>query len=77
MSIFAKNVSRLKRTGQYTNTELEQLTGVSRRTLGRILESAKQRTAYTPTQETVAAIARTVGATVSEIKSTHLTFTTQ
>lgn len=54
----AKNVKRLKKVHGLTNTELANRIGVSRRTVGRLLEAAETKyTNYYPTENTVTNIA--------------------
>lgn len=54
----AKNVKRLKKVHDLTNTELANQLGVSRRTIGRLLEAADTKyTDYYPTDNTVGNIA--------------------
>jgi transcriptional regulator with XRE-family HTH domain len=59
--IFAQNVAKLKTAGGFNATQFEEFTGVSRRTLGRILANRRSRAGeYIPTATTVQRIAKTL-----------------
>lgn len=72
--IFARNVAQLQKAGNYTKTDLENLTGVSRRTIGRILDQARNKTPYTPTEETIQRFAQATGTTAQTFTKHRLTF---
>jgi transcriptional regulator with XRE-family HTH domain len=66
---FGQNVNRLKNIGNFSMSELERFTGVSRRTLGRILAHRKSKAGeYTPTAQTVEKIA-----TVLQVPADYVT----
>lgn len=72
--IFSRNVAKLQKAGNYTITELHRMTGVSRRTIGRILDNAENKTPYVPTEETIRRFAEATGSTTQDFAKHRLTF---
>jgi transcriptional regulator with XRE-family HTH domain len=66
--IFAQNVARIKRETGFNLTQMEQATGISRKTISRILTHTRSRVAeYIPSYSTVQSFAKSLGLTVEDV----------
>lgn len=62
----ARNTAILRKDVEMNLSEMERLTGVSRRTLSRIEKARAERRPYNPMLKTVVKLAETAGLTVDE-----------
>lgn len=71
--IFAQNVAKLKREGNFSNTELASFIGVSRSTVSRILSRRSvPNSQYIPTYNTVRRVADKLGVSSDDVHKYHL-----
>lgn len=62
----ARNTVMLRKDVEMNFSEMARLTGVSRRTLGRIEKAKAERRSYSPMLKTVVKLAETAGTTVDD-----------
>jgi DNA-binding XRE family transcriptional regulator len=71
---FARNTVQIRKDSSTNLTELAYITGVSRRTLGRIEAAKKARKTYNPMLKTAIKLAQAAGVTVDELLNEKLSF---
>lgn len=69
---FARNTTVLVKEVDLTATDAAKLTGVSRRTLGRIATARRERRPYNPTLRTLAKLSQTFGVTLDDFVKTSV-----
>jgi|HigsolmetaAR202D_1030399.scaffolds.fasta_scaffold12858_5 Predicted transcriptional regulators len=62
----ARNTAILRKDAALNLSDMERMTGVSRRTLGRIEKARKERRPYSPMLKTVLKLAETAGVSVDD-----------
>lgn len=67
MSKINENVSKLVRATGISQRNLATISGISRRTIGRMIEAATTESDYTPTGLTAARLAETLGVEDSKV----------
>lgn len=67
MSKINENVSKLVRATGISQRNLAIVSGISRRTIGRMIEAAETESGYTPTSLTAARLAETLGVEDSKV----------
>jgi transcriptional regulator with XRE-family HTH domain len=72
-----RNTSMLRKDIDMSLTEMSYLTGVSRRTLGRIEQARAARRTYSPMLKTVVKLAAATGVTVDEYLNNNFRYVQQ
>ena len=77
--IFSQNLNTLQKKSGMSDTQLESYTGVSRRTIGRILshKSDRNNRSYSPSYKTVQRIAESLSVTPQQVFTERLSINSQ